>query len=129
MGAAAARLADVAILTSDNPRSEDPLAILAEMLAGAIEVPQVDRAQVVVQPDRAAAIDLAIGSAGKGDLVLIAGKGHEHGQYVGDVVIPFDDRQVAGEALQRRRVADDATMTGGLSAIGTDSANVDRGDA
>ncbi len=82
MGAAAARLADVAILTNDNPRSEDPLAILAEMLAGAIEIPQQQRAHVVVQPDRAAAIGLAIESAGKGDVVLIAGKGHEQGQYV-----------------------------------------------
>jgi UDP-N-acetylmuramoyl-L-alanyl-D-glutamate--2,6-diaminopimelate ligase len=102
MGAAAARLADVAILTSDNPRSEDPLAILAEMLAGAVEVPQRDRAQVVVQPDRAAAIMAAIASAGKGDVVLIAGKGHEHGQYVADTVLPFDDREVAGAALERR---------------------------
>jgi UDP-N-acetylmuramoyl-L-alanyl-D-glutamate--2,6-diaminopimelate ligase len=102
MGAAAARLADVAILTSDNPRSEDPLAILAEMLAGTLEVPQQDRARVVVQPDRAAAITAAIGTAGKGDVVLIAGKGHEHGQYVAGTVLPFDDREVAGAALDRR---------------------------
>jgi len=102
MGAAAARLADIAILTSDNPRSEDPLAILAEMLAGAVEVPQQERAQVVVQPDRAAAIETAIAAAGKGDVVLIAGKGHEHGQYVASTVLPFDDREVAGAALQRR---------------------------
>jgi UDP-N-acetylmuramoyl-L-alanyl-D-glutamate--2,6-diaminopimelate ligase len=113
MGAAAGGLADIAILTSDNPRSEDPLAILAEMLAGAIEVPQADRAQVVVQPDRAAAIGLAIASAGKGDVVLIAGKGHEHGQYVGGAVIPFDDREVAAEALERRVAAEDATRTEG----------------
>ena len=110
MGAAAARLADVAILTNDNPRSEDPLAILAEMLAGAIEVPQRDRAQVVVQPDRAAAIGLAVAGAGKGDVVLIAGKGHEHGQYVAGAVIPFDDREVASEALLRRRASEDATI-------------------
>jgi UDP-N-acetylmuramoyl-L-alanyl-D-glutamate--2,6-diaminopimelate ligase len=116
MGAAAARLADVAVLTSDNPRSEDPLEILAEMLAGAIEVPQEERAQVMVQPDRAVAIEAAIASAGKGDVVLIAGKGHEHGQYIGGAVIPFDDREVAGEALQRRRAADDATMTSELPA-------------
>jgi UDP-N-acetylmuramoyl-L-alanyl-D-glutamate--2,6-diaminopimelate ligase len=102
MGAAAARLADVAILTSDNPRSEDPLAILAEMFAGAVEVPQRDRAHVVVQPDRAAAIAAAIGSAGKGDVVLIAGKGHEHGQYVAGTVLPFDDREVAAAALEGR---------------------------
>ena len=113
MGAAAARLADMAILTNDNPRSEDPLAILAEMLAGAIEVPERDRAQVVVQPDRAAAIGLAIASAGKGDVVLVAGKGHEQGQYVAGAVIPFDDREVASEALLRRRSSEDATVTGG----------------
>ncbi len=106
MGAAAARLADVAILTSDNPRSEDPLAILAEMLAGALEVPKRDRAQVAVLPDRAAAIAAAIGNAGKGDVVLIAGKGHEHGQYVAGTVLPFDDREVAGAALERRRPED-----------------------
>jgi UDP-N-acetylmuramoyl-L-alanyl-D-glutamate--2,6-diaminopimelate ligase len=124
MGAAAARLADVAILTNDNPRSEDPLAILAEMLAGAIEVPQAERAQVAVQPDRAAAISLAIGSAAKGDVVLIAGKGHEHGQYIGGAVLPFDDREVAAEALQRRRAAEDATMTGGPRAVGTGAGSV-----
>jgi UDP-N-acetylmuramoyl-L-alanyl-D-glutamate--2,6-diaminopimelate ligase len=124
MGAAAARLADKAILTSDNPRSEDPLAILAEMLAGTIEVPRAERAQVVVQPDRAAAIGLAITSAAKGDVVLIAGKGHEHGQYIGGTVIPFDDREVAAEALQRRRAAEDATIAGGSGAIGTSAGNV-----
>ncbi len=125
MGAAAARLADVAILTNDNPRSEDPLAILAEMLAGAIEVPMQHRAQVAVQPDRAAAIGLAIASAGKGDVVLIAGKGHEHGQYVGGVVIPFDDREVAAAALVQRRAAEDATMTGGPVAVGWSASGAD----
>jgi UDP-N-acetylmuramoyl-L-alanyl-D-glutamate--2,6-diaminopimelate ligase len=118
MGAAAARLADVAILTNDNPRSEDPLAILAEMLAGATDVPQGQRADVVIQPDRAAAIGLAIASAGKGDVVLIAGKGHEHGQYVAGTVIPFDDREVAAAALIHRRAAEDATITGGPAAAG-----------
>jgi UDP-N-acetylmuramoyl-L-alanyl-D-glutamate--2,6-diaminopimelate ligase len=113
MGAAAARLADQAIFTSDNPRSEDPLEILAEMLAGALEVPQADRAHVTVEPDRGAAIGLAIGSAAKGDVVLIAGKGHERGQYVAGEVIPFDDREVAGQALVRRRAAEDATISGG----------------
>jgi len=113
MGAAAARLADVAILTSDNPRSEDPLVILAEMLAGAIEIPERERGQVVVQPDRAAAIGMAIAGAGKGDVVLIAGKGHEQGQYVAGAVIPFDDREVASAALLRRRASEDATITGG----------------
>ena len=113
MGAAAARLADMAILTNDNPRSEDPLAILAEMLAGALEVPQRERAQVVVQPDRAAAIGLAIARAGKGDVVLIAGKGHERGQYMAGAVIPFDDREVAAEALAHRRERRGCAIAGG----------------
>src|SRR5579863_8085119 len=102
MGAAAASLADVAILTSDNPRSEDPLAILAGMLDGVREVDQARRAHVIMEPDRAAAINLAIGGAGTGDVVLVAGKGHERGQYVRGMVIPFDDRAVAAEAIAAR---------------------------
>ncbi len=122
MGAAAARLADIAIFTSDNPRSEDPLAILAEMLAGALEVPQEQRGHVIIEPDRGAAISLAIGSAGKGDVVLIAGKGHEQGQYLAGSVIPFDDRQVASQALLRRRAIEDATIAGGPAAAGWSTA-------
>ena len=110
MGAAAARLAEVAIFTSDNPRSEDPLAILAEMLGGALDVPAADRAHVIIEPDRAAAIDLAICGAGKGDVVLIAGKGHERGQYVGRSVIPFDDREVAADALAGQLAAREVTL-------------------
>jgi UDP-N-acetylmuramoyl-L-alanyl-D-glutamate--2,6-diaminopimelate ligase len=102
MGAIAAELADTAIFTSDNPRSEDPLAILGEMLAGTLSVPPRDRAHVVVEPDRAAAIGLAIEGAAKGDVIVIAGKGHERGQYIGDQVIPFDDREVAARALADR---------------------------
>jgi UDP-N-acetylmuramoyl-L-alanyl-D-glutamate--2,6-diaminopimelate ligase len=101
MGAACARMADVAILTSDNPRSEDPLAILAEMLAGVLTVPERRRARVIVEPDRAAAIGLAVAMAGKGDVVVVAGKGHERGQYVGASVVPFDDREVAAAAIRR----------------------------
>jgi UDP-N-acetylmuramoyl-L-alanyl-D-glutamate--2,6-diaminopimelate ligase len=112
MGAAAARLADTAIFTSDNPRSEDPLAILAQMMLGAVEVPQASRADVTVLPDRAAAIESAIATAGKGDVVLIAGKGHETGQYLGATAIQFDDREVAARALRQRRAAEDATMSG-----------------
>ncbi|HXZ63656.1 MAG TPA: UDP-N-acetylmuramoyl-L-alanyl-D-glutamate--2,6-diaminopimelate ligase [Streptosporangiaceae bacterium] len=115
MGAAAARLADTVILTSDNPRSEDPLAILAEMLAGAIEIAQRDRAHVVVQPDRAAAIQTAIAAAGKGDVVLIAGKGHERGQYVAGGVIPFDDREAAAAALVARLAADNDNQASGAA--------------
>jgi UDP-N-acetylmuramoyl-L-alanyl-D-glutamate--2,6-diaminopimelate ligase len=125
MGEAAARLADTAIFTSDNPRSEDPLAILAEMLAGAVGVPQRDRAHVAIEPDRATAIGLAIGSAGKGDVVLIAGKGHERGQYVGSAVIPFDDRETAAQALLRRRSADEAGgPAGGWAEAGAGPADV-----
>ena len=101
MGAAAARLADVAILTSDNPRSEDPLGILDEMLHGVLGVPHGERARLIVEPDRAAAIDLAVAMAGKGDVVLVAGKGHETGQYVGGTVLPFDDTEVTAAALAR----------------------------
>lgn len=101
MGAIAARLADLAIFTSDNPRSEDPLAILAAMLEGALDVPQAQRAHVIVEPDRAAAISRAIASAGRGDVVVVAGKGHETGQYVEGSVLPFDDRQVARQAVRR----------------------------
>ena len=101
MGAAAASLADVAILTSDNPRSEDPLAILAAMLDGVLSVPQDDRARVIVEPDRAAAIAQAVTLAVPGDVIVVAGKGHETGQYVAGAVLPFDDRAVTASALER----------------------------
>ncbi|MFJ2471952.1 UDP-N-acetylmuramoyl-L-alanyl-D-glutamate--2,6-diaminopimelate ligase [Streptomyces sp. NPDC087659] len=102
MGAAAARYADTAVLTSDNPRSEDPLAILAAMLAGAAEVPAHERGDVLVEADRAAAIAAAVARAAPGDTVLIAGKGHEQGQDVAGVIRPFDDRQVLREAIEHR---------------------------
>ena len=73
MGALARALADLAVVTSDNPRSEDPDAIIAEIVAGAVEGP----AELVVEPDRRAAIDRAIERGRPGDVVLIAGKGHE----------------------------------------------------
>ena len=101
MGAAAAGLADVAILTSDNPRSEDPLVILDAMLDGVLSVAPGERARVVVEPDRAAAISYAVSLAGPGDVVVVAGKGHETGQYVGGSVLPFDDRVVTREAISR----------------------------
>ncbi len=105
MGAACARLSDTAVLTSDNPRSEDPLAILAAMLAGAAEVPAHERGDVVVEPDRAAAIAAAVARAEPGDTVLVAGKGHEQGQDLAGVVRPFDDRQVLREAIEATRPA------------------------
>ncbi|MFF2654649.1 UDP-N-acetylmuramoyl-L-alanyl-D-glutamate--2,6-diaminopimelate ligase [Streptomyces sp. NPDC058045] len=100
MGAAAARLADTAVLTSDNPRSEDPLAILATMLAGAAEVPAHERGDVAVFEDRAAAIAAAVGRAEPGDTVIVAGKGHEQGQDIAGVIRPFDDRRVLREAIE-----------------------------
>ncbi|MFD0687043.1 UDP-N-acetylmuramoyl-L-alanyl-D-glutamate--2,6-diaminopimelate ligase [Actinomadura fibrosa] len=101
MGEAAARLADLAYFTNDNPRSEDPLAILAAMVEGGLKVPQPHRAHIVVEPDRAAAIGLAVGRARRGDVVVVAGKGHEQGQYVAGEVHAFDDREVVREALRR----------------------------
>ncbi|MBV9664914.1 MAG: UDP-N-acetylmuramoyl-L-alanyl-D-glutamate--2,6-diaminopimelate ligase [Actinobacteria bacterium] len=93
MGAVAARLADVAILTSDNPRHEDPLDIIGQVQAGA------PSGELLVEPDRRSAIASALRDACDGDVVVIAGKGHEQGQDFGDRVVPFDDRDVAREVL------------------------------
>lgn len=101
MGAAVARFADTAVLTSDNPRSEDPLAILATMLQGAASVPAHERGEVQVFEDRAAAIAAAVARAEPGDTVLVAGKGHEQGQDIAGVVRPFDDREVLREAIKK----------------------------
>jgi UDP-N-acetylmuramoyl-L-alanyl-D-glutamate--2,6-diaminopimelate ligase len=97
MGAAAAHGADHVIVTDDNPRSEDPATIRAAVLAGARSVQAADVREVA---DRAEAIEQAVLLAGTGT-VLLAGKGHEQGQQVGDVVHPFDDRVVAREVLDR----------------------------
>jgi UDP-N-acetylmuramoyl-L-alanyl-D-glutamate--2,6-diaminopimelate ligase len=83
------------VFTNDNPRSEDPREILDAMLAGASDA----RAEVVVEPDRAAAIAAAIGRARPGDIVVVAGKGHEQGQEYADRTLPFDDRNVVRTAL------------------------------
>jgi UDP-N-acetylmuramoyl-L-alanyl-D-glutamate--2,6-diaminopimelate ligase len=97
MGRAGSELADVAVVTSDNPRSEDPDAIIAQILEG---IPEDRREQVIVEPDRRRAIGLAIARAQPGDLVIVAGKGHEQGQeFEGGRKIPFDDRAVAREEL------------------------------
>jgi UDP-N-acetylmuramoyl-L-alanyl-D-glutamate--2,6-diaminopimelate ligase len=93
MGRLASELADVAIVTSDNPRSEDPEAIAAEIVSGAA-------GEVDVQLDRAAAIGRAVALAEPGDVVLIAGKGAEQGQEFADRTVPFDDREAAKEALR-----------------------------
>jgi UDP-N-acetylmuramoyl-L-alanyl-D-glutamate--2,6-diaminopimelate ligase len=94
MGGIASELSDVAIVTSDNPRSEEPQAIIDEIVAGV-------SGDVEVEPDRAAAIEQAISIAADGDVVLIAGKGHEQGQEFADRTIPFDDREVARDVLRR----------------------------
>jgi UDP-N-acetylmuramoyl-L-alanyl-D-glutamate--2,6-diaminopimelate ligase len=97
MGRAGAGLSDLAVITSDNPRSEDPEAIVAEVAAGAAGAGGVE-----VEVDRRAAIALALGRAGPGDTVVIAGKGHEQGQeFEGGRKVPFDDREVAREELRK----------------------------
>ena len=93
MGRLASELADVTIVTSDNPRSEDPQAIIGEIVAGVVS-------EVDVEPDRATAITHAIELAREGDVVLIAGKGAEQGQQLADRTIPFDDREAARDALR-----------------------------
>jgi UDP-N-acetylmuramoyl-L-alanyl-D-glutamate--2,6-diaminopimelate ligase len=103
MGEIAARRADVAVFTNDNPRSEDPWAILNAMVGGVLTVPENERAHIVVEPDRAAAIALAVGRARRSDVVLVAGKGHEQGQYIAGEVFPFDDREVVRRVLRERR--------------------------
>jgi len=99
MGATAARLADLAVVTSDNPRTEDPAAIIDQIVEG---INDRDRDRIEVEPDRATAIELAISLAAPGDMVIIAGKGHETTQTVGDEVLPFDDRAVARAVLEAR---------------------------
>jgi UDP-N-acetylmuramoyl-L-alanyl-D-glutamate--2,6-diaminopimelate ligase len=99
MGEVARRLADRVVVTSDNPRSEEPLAIVEAILQGA-------GTDVEVDPDRRSAIESTIAAAEPGDVVVIAGKGHEQGQEIAGVVHPFDDREVAREALRRLRTRD-----------------------
>jgi UDP-N-acetylmuramoyl-L-alanyl-D-glutamate--2,6-diaminopimelate ligase len=96
MGAVAGAGADLVYATSDNPRSEDPLAILEEMRPG------LAGAEARFEPDRAQAIRMAVENARAGDAVVIAGKGHEAVQVIGERAVPFDDRQVAAAALEER---------------------------
>jgi UDP-N-acetylmuramoyl-L-alanyl-D-glutamate--2,6-diaminopimelate ligase len=96
MGQAAGAGSDVVVLTSDNPRGEDPLAIIDQVLPGLSGTP------VIVEPDRRHAIELAIAQAQPGDLVLLAGKGHEKTQTIGERVIPFDDVAIAQQVLRER---------------------------
>ncbi|MCJ7544817.1 MAG: UDP-N-acetylmuramoyl-L-alanyl-D-glutamate--2,6-diaminopimelate ligase [Phycisphaerae bacterium] len=99
MAAVAARLADRVVVTSDNPRSEDPQTIIDEILAG---LDEAGWARTAVQVDRRAAIAQAIGEARAGDIVLIAGKGHETYQIIGDRRIHFDDAEAAAECMRQR---------------------------
>ncbi len=97
MAAVVAELADIAFVTSDNPRTESPADIIDQISAG---FPRNSNCRVETEIDRRAALFSAISEAGDGDTVLIAGKGHENYQIVGDRVLPFDDVEVAREALQ-----------------------------
>jgi UDP-N-acetylmuramoyl-L-alanyl-D-glutamate--2,6-diaminopimelate ligase len=102
MGAVAARLSDIVVITSDNPRTEDPLRIIEEIKRGI--PPASDRsATTFAIVDRREAIQFAIGKAQPGDLVLLAGKGHEQSQTIGTQELPFDEAAIAREALERRR--------------------------
>jgi UDP-N-acetylmuramoyl-L-alanyl-D-glutamate--2,6-diaminopimelate ligase len=100
MGAVAAALADAIFVTSDNPRSEDPLAIVTDIAAG---IPA--GAQVAIEPERGRAIERAVLAAAPGDVVVIAGKGHETYQLIGARTVHFDDRDAARAALARRAEA------------------------
>jgi UDP-N-acetylmuramyl tripeptide synthase len=98
MGEAAGRLSDVVVLSSDNPRSEDPLKIINDVVVGLQRTP----AKVLVEPNRERAVELALEQARPGDMVLLAGKGHETTQVLKDRTIEFDDREVARRILRQR---------------------------
>jgi UDP-N-acetylmuramoyl-L-alanyl-D-glutamate--2,6-diaminopimelate ligase len=104
MGMVAARLSDVVVITSDNPRSEDPARIIEEVKRGADAEIRNSNASIVTEVDRREAILQAVRGAGPGDVVLIAGKGHEKYQEIGGRQLAFDDIEVAREALEARRV-------------------------
>ncbi|HZD59906.1 MAG TPA: UDP-N-acetylmuramoyl-L-alanyl-D-glutamate--2,6-diaminopimelate ligase, partial [Anaerolineae bacterium] len=97
MGKIGVELSDYAIITSDNPRSEDPLKIIKEIVAGAREV---SNANYRIEEDRKIAIKMAVEGAQPGDIIVIAGKGHENGQEIAGNKIPFDDREIAGGLLE-----------------------------
>ncbi len=104
MGMVAARLSDVVVITSDNPRTEDPSRIIEEVKRGADAETRQSRAEVLTRLDRREAIQDAVGMAEPGDVVLVAGKGHEKYQEVGGRTFAFDDVEVAREALASRRL-------------------------
>jgi UDP-N-acetylmuramoyl-L-alanyl-D-glutamate--2,6-diaminopimelate ligase len=104
MGETAARLADVLVITDDNPRSEDPAAIRAAVREGALSAPPAQRAVIHEEGDRRTAVTVAVEMAEAGDVVLVLGKGHEQGQEVAGVVTAFDDATVLSEALAARNL-------------------------
>jgi UDP-N-acetylmuramoyl-L-alanyl-D-glutamate--2,6-diaminopimelate ligase len=101
MGEAAGALSDLVILTSDNPRTEDPLRIINDLIVGLQKV----NGNYKIEPDRETAIEMAIDEARKGDIVLLAGKGHENSQIYRDHTEEFDDRDVARKILRRKGYA------------------------
>jgi UDP-N-acetylmuramoyl-L-alanyl-D-glutamate--2,6-diaminopimelate ligase len=105
MGMVAERLSDVVVITSDNPRSEDPQRIIDEIKRGVPTASQTTGRTPDIRTivDRREAIEQAVELSEPGDVVLIAGKGHEKYQHIGDRVLPFDDGEVARGALARRR--------------------------
>jgi UDP-N-acetylmuramoyl-L-alanyl-D-glutamate--2,6-diaminopimelate ligase len=103
MGMVAARLSDLVIITSDNPRSEDPMRIIDEVKLGAEPESRQGKAEILTIVDRREAIRQAVGVASPEDIVLVVGKGHEKYQEIGGRVTPFDDVAVAREALEARR--------------------------
>jgi UDP-N-acetylmuramoyl-L-alanyl-D-glutamate--2,6-diaminopimelate ligase len=98
MGEASGRLSDLTVLTNDNPRQEDPLKIISDIVVGL----QKSRGRYLIEPDREKAIGMAFDEARAGDLVLLAGKGHEDYQILADRTLPWDDRKVARQALRER---------------------------
>jgi UDP-N-acetylmuramoyl-L-alanyl-D-glutamate--2,6-diaminopimelate ligase len=100
MGREAAASSDLVVVTSDNPRSEDPMAIIGDVMAGVREEMGMFAGQFVVEPDRRAAIEIAIRAAKPGDIVVLAGKGHEKTQIFADGAVPFDDVQEAARVLR-----------------------------
>ena len=98
MGEAAGRLSDLTILSNDNPKTEDPLKIISDIVVGL----QRTNGKYLIEPDREKAIGLAMDQAHAGDIVLLAGKGHENYQILADRTLEFDDRDQAHRALRER---------------------------
>jgi len=98
MGEVTGRLSDLTILSSDNPRNEDPLKIISDIIVGL----QKTAGKYLIEPDREKAIGMAMEEARSGDIVLLAGKGHENYQIIGDKTFEFDDREIARRDLRER---------------------------